>query len=110
MIFVLQVKKADFIITQDNEKKVLDALANEISHKMSEINDQVDTLSKNLSTIDSSNKVEVKQLREEMAELNDHVETLKKDVFTMNCSNKAEVKQLQDKMKTLDIELSKVII
>ena len=70
------MQKADFIITQDNEKKVLETLANEIrqfynltSDKMRELNDQIDTLNKDVSTIDCSNKAEVKQLRDEMTKI-----------------------------------------
>ena len=79
------MQKADFIITPDNEKIVLDVLANEI-HQIYEL---------------ASDK---------MTELNDQIDTLNKDVSTMDCSNKAELKELRDEMKKNDIELSKVMI
>ena len=79
------MQKADFIITQDNEKKVLETLANEIRQF------------NNLTS-------------DKMRELNDQIDTLNKDVSTMDCSNKAEVKQLRDEMSKIDKELSKVMI
>ena len=79
------MQKADFIITQDNEKKVLQTLANEIRQFYNLTSDK-------------------------MRELNDQIDTLNKDVSTMDCSNKAEVKQLRDEMWKIDKELSKVMI
>ena len=79
------MQKADFIITQDNEKIVLDVLANEIRQIYELASDK-------------------------MTELNDQIDTLNNDMSTKDCSNKAEVKQLRDEMKKNDIELSKVMI
>ena len=79
------MQKADFIITQDNEKKVLETLANEIRQFYNLTSDK-------------------------MRELNDQIDTLNKAVSTMDCSNKAEVKQLRDEMSKMDKELSKVMI
>ena len=79
------MQKADFIITQDNEKKVLETLANEIRQFYNLTSDK-------------------------MRELNDQIDTLNKDVSTMDCSNKAEVKQLRDEMTKIDKEFSKVMI
>ena len=79
------MQKADFIITQDNEEKVLDVLANEIRQIYELASDKI-------------------------TELNDQIDTLNNDMSTMDCSNKTEVKQLRDEMKKNDIELSKVMI
>ena len=79
------MQKADFIITQDNEKKVLDTLANEIRQIYELASDK-------------------------MRELNDQIDTLNKDLSTMDCSNKAELKELRDEMKKNDIELSMVMV
>ena len=79
------MQKADFIITQDNEKIVLDVLANEIRQIYELASDK-------------------------MTELNDQIDTLNNDMSTKDCSNKAEVKQLRVEMKKNDIELSKVMI
>ena len=71
--FVLQVQNRNFIITLDNEKNVLTTVAKEIgqicklaSDKMKKLNDQIDTLKKDLSKTDCSNYKELKQLRDEM--------------------------------------------
>ena len=63
------MQKADFIITQDNEKKVLETLANEIRQFYNLTIDKIDTLNKDVSTMDCSNKAEVKQLRDEMTKI-----------------------------------------
>ena len=67
------MKKADFIITTDNERKVLDTLTNEIrrlyyltNDEMKKLNDRIDRLNKDLSSFESSNKADMNVLRDDI--------------------------------------------
>ena len=79
------MKKADFIITTDNERKVLDTLTNEIRRLYNLTND-------------------------EMKKLNDGIDTLSKDVSSLESSNKADMNVLRDDIKKNDTEVSEVIL
>ena len=79
------MKKADFIITIDTERKVLDTLTNEIRRLYNLTND-------------------------EMKKLNDRIDTLNKDLSSVESSNKADMNVLRDDIKKNDTEVSEVIL
>ena len=88
------MKKADFIITPDNEKKVLDDLSHEIrrmynltTDEMKTLNDRVDTLNKDLSTLEWRNQEEVNELRDDLKNKNTEVSKVMKSLYTLEAGN-----------------------
>ena len=88
------MKKADFIITQENEKKVLDDLRHEIrrlynltTDEMKTLNDRIDTLNKNVSTLESGNQEEMNELREDLKNNNTEVSKVTKSLYTLEAGN-----------------------
>ena len=79
------MKKADFIITKDNEKKVLDDLTNEIRRMNGLTNDEI-------------------------TKLTGQIDTLNKDVSALKCNNEKEFNDMRDDVKKNDRELLKVMI
>ena len=82
---LLQVKKAAFIITQDNEKEVLDTLRNEIRRMNKLTND-------------------------ETTKLTGQIDTLNEDVSALKCNNQKEFEKMRDDVMKNDEEVSKVMI
>ena len=85
ILYLLQVKKAAFIITQDNEKEVLDILRNEIRRMNKLTND-------------------------ETTKLTGQIDTLNKDVSALKCNNQKEFEKMRDDVKKNDEEVSEVMI
>ena len=88
------MKKADFIITQDNEKKVLDDLRHEIrrfynltTDEMKTLNDRVDTFNKKLSALDSDNQEEINELRDDLKNNDREVSKVMKSLYTLEAGN-----------------------
>ena len=79
------MKKADFIITKDNKKKVLDDLTNEIRRMNGLTNDEI-------------------------TKLTGQIDTLNKDVSALKCNNEKEFNDMQDDVKKNDREFLKVMI
>ena len=79
------MKQADFIITKDNEKEVLDNLTHEI-RRMNELTN------------------------DEITKLTDQVESLNKDVHALKRNNQKEFEEMRDDVKKNDREVSKVMI
>ena len=79
------MKQADFIITKDNEKEVLDNLTHEI-RRMNELTN------------------------DEITKLTGQIETLNKDVHALKCNNQKEFDEMRDDVKKSDREVSKVVI
>ena len=79
------MKQADFIITKDNEKEVLDNLTHEI-RRMNELTN------------------------DEILKLTDQVESLNKDVHALKRNNQKEFEEMRDDVKKNDREVSKVMI
>ena len=102
--FFPQVKKADFIITKDDEENALNALKDEIHRmyelardEMSKLDDRVDTLSKDVSGFK----------HDEFSKLDDRVDTLSKDVSALK---QDELRVLKDDVIKIDTDISKVIL
>ena len=79
------MKQADFIITKDNEKEVLDNLTHEIRRINELTNDEI-------------------------TKLTDQVESLNKDVHALKRNNQKEFEEMRDDVKKNDREVSKVMI
>ena len=79
------MKQADFIITKDNEKEVLDNLTHEL-RRMNELTN------------------------DEITKLTGQIETLNKDVHALKCNNQKEFDEMRNDVKKNDREISKVVI